>query len=51
MTERIEDKMIEHYRNIVLQKHPTYSHSWPLISGYNSKVGSFKTWLAVWGWT
>lgn len=44
---RPEEQIIDIYRTIVAGKYPDRVAAWPVLSGYNSKIGSFCSWLIV----
>lgn len=41
----IENAIQDHYRQLVAQRHPSLLPMWPLLSGFNQKVGRYKGWL------
>lgn len=43
----VNDQIIELYRKLVLEKHPTQVSGWPILTGHNVKGGSFKGWNIV----
>ncbi|MGO9429270.1 toll/interleukin-1 receptor domain-containing protein [Rhodoblastus sp.] len=48
MTETNPDMfIIGHYRQWIERLHPKEASIWPLISGYNCRIGSFKGWLVI----
>lgn len=42
-----QQQIVEVYQNIVSAKHPDLAAAWPIISGFNTKVGGFQGWLIV----
>ncbi|WP_211266567.1 toll/interleukin-1 receptor domain-containing protein [Halotalea alkalilenta] len=42
-----QQQIVEVYQNIVSAKHPDLAAAWPIISGFNTKIGSFQGWLIV----
>jgi hypothetical protein len=45
--ERIEWKIVRHYRTLVQSKHPLLVSAWPIISGFNSMMGRYGDTLVV----
>jgi hypothetical protein len=39
--------ILDMYRVIVESKYPPYAVGWPILSGYNAKIGGYKGWLIV----
>ena len=39
-----EDQIVEIYNNLVQSKHPHFLGGWPVLSGFDVKIGGFK-WL------
>jgi len=42
-----QDQIVNLYKTIVKAKHPNQVSAWPVLSGYNSKIGAYKNWLIV----
>jgi len=40
-------KIVDQYRAIVHQRHPTWVGSWPIVSGHDALVGGFRGWLVL----
>ncbi len=43
----IEEQIIDIYKPMVAEKHSDLLSFWPVISGYNSKVGEYNSWLII----
>lgn len=41
----LENTIQAYYRQLVATKHPSLLAMWPLLSGFNQKVGGYKGWL------
>lgn len=40
-------QIVEAYRRLVSEKHPNLAAAWPIISGFDSKIGIFQGWLII----
>ena len=43
----IYDQIIDIYRPMVENKHPDLMSAWPVLSGFNVRIGSYKSWTIV----
>jgi hypothetical protein len=43
----IEIQILDHYRSLVANTHPDKVSFWPVLSGYNFKIGTFGNWLIL----
>lgn len=43
----LQDQIVEMYRDKVLGKHRDLVSAWPIISGYNTKIGTYRDWAIV----
>lgn len=43
----IDEQIIEFYEGLVSAKHPSFIAGWPILTGYNVKIGYFKTWKII----
>jgi len=43
----LQDRVVELYRTKVEEKHRELISAWPIISGFNSKIGTYKSWAIV----
>ena len=42
-----QEQIVELYEPVVKGKHADLVTAWPVLSGYNAKVGTYKNWLIV----
>ncbi len=42
-----QEQIVKLYREVVAQRYPEQLSAWPVLSGYNSKIGSYQGWLIV----
>ena len=43
----IQEHLLGNYQQLVARKHPDKLAFWPVLSGHNSKVGQFGSWIVV----
>jgi hypothetical protein len=41
------DQIAEIYNNIIQAKHPQFLGGWPILSGFDVKIGAFNSWLFI----
>lgn len=41
------EQIADIYKTVVSDKHPEYLGGWPILTGYDVKIGTFKNWLIV----
>lgn len=39
--------VLNRYRSLIQSKHPTLTAAWPVLTGYNSRIGEFRDWLII----
>jgi hypothetical protein len=47
MEESAEVYMLKHYRQLIQRSYPDKEPVWPLLSGYNCKIGTYRDWLVI----
>ena len=40
----LSDQIVDLYKPIIEKKHPDLISRWPIVSGYNGKIGDYKDW-------
>ena len=43
----VDEQIIEMYKNLVAAKHPDLVSGWPILTGHNTKGGSFDGWTII----
>src|SRR5271166_1990344 len=43
----VSSEIVDVYRTIVRQLHPTRAGGWPIVSGHDALVGGFRGWLVL----
>jgi hypothetical protein len=43
----VDEQILDIYRKIVTQKHPSHFSGWPILTGHNLKGGSYKGWNII----
>jgi hypothetical protein len=43
----MDEQIFEMYNNLVATKHPDLVSGWPILSGHNTKIGSFDGWTII----
>lgn len=42
-----DEQFVEIYRDFIRRKHPSHLSVWPILSGYNAKIGQYNDWLII----
>lgn len=43
----IAQQLVEHYREVINHQRPDFVSAWPIISGYNARIGKYGNWCVI----